>query len=469
MKRISSTALFVMVTFLMTATVAHSDESNRCAEAPTVIEPVRSGPQLEALTKWIKSNEAELNRKFAAELPNGQTLSDYVARQGVYIVDANNDGIDEYIVTSIGGSGGYLGMWIFDKTPNGFRLNENDDPPKPKNITADGPWYLRAATNPFNADSDPLAGYGELFVRVCGKVYLTFTGWATGPSREAYIWENGATTEACNREWIDYNRNVFQQLYKAKRYAEAVRFLQGPLDQCGNRIDAKQRAWSYNDLALADFRLGDRQSCLDDVERAKSQMPASALNPSLEKAIAYNESLCKSGQMPEKADFGAFFKDASRSDQSSAWREEFENQILPAIVPDVEDDRSAQPHSLREMIDLQIGGARPEIISGRYVVLADRIEGGLEDKAMVWVDPRREIGVFATTNTGPVSSPDATSATGCKYTVGSRNLTKNQIPKEFWDSFQTWRTQYAPPGSTATNCIDFIGPDAKVEPVAPPQ
>ena len=147
-------------------------------------------------------------------------------------------------------------MWIFDKTPNGFRLNENDDPPKPKNITADGPWYLRAATNPFNADSDPLAGYGELFVRVCGKVYLTFTGWATGPSREAYIWENGATTDACNREWIDYNRDVFQQLYKAKRYAEAVRFLQGPLDQCGKRIDAKQRAWSYNDLALADFRLG---------------------------------------------------------------------------------------------------------------------------------------------------------------------------------------------------------------------
>ena len=346
MKRISSTALFVMVTFLMTATLAHSDESNRCAEAPTVIEPVRSGPQLEALTKWIKSNEAELNRKFAAELPNGQTLSDYVARQGVYVVDANNDGIDEYIVTSIGGSGGYLSMWIFDKTPGGFRLNENDGPPKPKNITADGPWYLRAATNPFNADSDPLAGYGELFVRVCGKVYLTFTGWATGPSREAYIWENGATTDACNREWIDYNRDVFQQLYKAKRYAEAVRFLQGPLDQCGKRIDAKQRAWSYNDLALADFRLGDRQSCLDDVERAKSQMPATALNPSLEKAIAYNESLCKSGQMPVKADFGAFFKDASRNDQSSAWREEFENQILPAIVPDVEDDRSAQPHSL---------------------------------------------------------------------------------------------------------------------------
>ena len=105
MKRISSTALFVMVTFLMTATVAHSDESKRCAEAPTVIEPVRSGPQLEALTKWIKSNEAELKRKFAAELPNGQTLADYVARQGVYIVDANNDGVNEYIVTSIRGLG----------------------------------------------------------------------------------------------------------------------------------------------------------------------------------------------------------------------------------------------------------------------------------------------------------------------------------------------------------------------------
>jgi hypothetical protein len=453
----------------LAATLAHSDEGNRCSEAPKVIEPVRSGPQLEAWTKWLKSNKSELNQKFADELPSGQTLADYVTRQGVYIVDANNDGIDEYIVTSIGGSGGYLGMWIFDKTANGFRFNENDDPPKPKDITTDGPWYLRAATNPFNAHSDPLAGYGQLFVQVCGKVYLTFTGWATGPSREAYIWEKGATTEACNREWIEYNRNVFQQLYKAKRYAEAVRFMQGPLDQCGNRIEAKQRAWSYNDLALADFRLGDRQSCLDDVGRAKSQMPASELNPALKKAIAYNESLCKSGQIPEKADFGAFFKDVGRSDQGSTWRGEFEDQILPAIVPDVEDDRSAQPHTLREMIDLQIGGARPEIISGRYVVLADRIEGGLEDKAMVWVDPRREIGVFATTNTGPVSSPDATSDTVCKYTVGSRNLTKNQVPKEFWDSFQMWRTQYAPPESTATNCIDFIGPDAKVEPVSPPR
>src|SRR5580704_335739 len=107
MKRISSTALFVMVTFLMTATVAHSDESKRCAEAPTVIEPVRFGPQLEALTKWIKSNETELNRKFAAELPDGQTTAEYVARQGVYIVDANNDGVNEYIVTSMAGSGGY--------------------------------------------------------------------------------------------------------------------------------------------------------------------------------------------------------------------------------------------------------------------------------------------------------------------------------------------------------------------------
>jgi hypothetical protein len=464
----------------LAAILAHSDEGNRCSEAPKVIEPARSGPKLEALTNWLKNNATELDRKFTDPSTSWQTLESsareaslsvaaFVASRGVYLVDANNDGIDEYIVTGIGGSGSYLTMWIFDKTPSGFRLKETDDPPKPKNITSDGPWYLRAATDPFNTDSDPLAGYGELFVRVCGKVYLTFSGWATGPSREAYIWENGATSEACNREWIDYSRNIFQQLYKANRYAEAVRFMQGPLDQCGNRIDAKQRAWSYNDLALADFRLDDRQSCLDDVSRAKSQMPASALGPGLEKAIAYNESLCKSGQMPEKADFAEFFKDAGRSDQSRAWREEFENQILPAIVPDVEDDSSAQPHTLREMIELQIDGARPEIVSGHYLILADRIEGGLEDKAMVWIDAQRAIGAFATTNPGPISSPDATSTTACEYTVGSRNLTKNQIPKEFWDSFQTWRMKYAPPKSSATNCIDFIGTDAKVEPVSPPQ
>jgi hypothetical protein len=310
MERIVAAALMIAITALLAPRPVDSQEPNRCSEPPKVIEPVKSGPQFEAFRRWLMGHEAALGLA-PGELgfhdrwdsegrlhSSPVSAADHIALDGIYIADINNDGTDEYVMTAYEGSGGYLVMWVFRKVGVGFELFANgpDAPPKPKDITYDGPWFVSDSIN-------PLTSKNELFVRVCGKVYISFVGSGDSPfTREGYLWEKGATNAACDWNWIEYNRGIFRQLYDGHYlYGRALEFMTSIVDQCGKRIEAKQRAWIYDDLALTEFRVGDRQRCLDYLGKASAEKEATAANPSLAKAISYNESLCNGARSTSDA------------------------------------------------------------------------------------------------------------------------------------------------------------------------
>lgn len=68
---------------------------------------------------------------------------------------------------------------------------------------------------------------------------------------------------ACSQQSVRKARQAFQQRYDASDFGAALRLLAPVATQCSDWIGARDKAWIANDLALTQFKLGDRQACLD--------------------------------------------------------------------------------------------------------------------------------------------------------------------------------------------------------------
>ena len=159
-----------------------------------VIPPV-TGAQRDAFFRAVEVDEGELR-----------------------VADADNDGVDDWVVTRHEGSGGYLAIEVFHRTNDG---------------------WTRAADPPFGEELllhdyfDPISGERQVLVRFCGRTYFTLLGGdAPHWSRQAWIWEDGKTRLVCDLAWIAEQRRAFERFIANERYAEGHGFLEDVAQSC---------------------------------------------------------------------------------------------------------------------------------------------------------------------------------------------------------------------------------------------
>ncbi len=205
-----------------------------CADQAKVLKK-ESGPVVEALKKWLGSGDPSIPAELAQ---SAQYLKE------VTIVDADNDGKAEYVITRSEGSGGYLSLDILAPAEKGFRVM--GDIPWPTGMRKrDGGWYSHGFRN-------PLSDEVELFTEVCGKVYLSFAGNEGSPGRNSYLWAGGETRKACDKNWIAYSRALFRKIRDTKKPADAAKFLKSVLAQCDHDADPAEVKSMTADLAAVE-------------------------------------------------------------------------------------------------------------------------------------------------------------------------------------------------------------------------
>jgi len=427
-KRFPAAAFTIVTSILLAPGPVNSQEKSRCSEPPKIFQPQgRSGTE--------------------------------------YIADINNDGTNERISTSEGrglclsvSSGGSKTMQI---------------PPFPNSgvfeVDADG---IYCGNSKLHASTNPITRNPELLTKVCGKVYMSFDNddgdWPGAfPARESYLWENGSIVPACDQAWIQYDRNIFQHLYDAKYYLSAAAFLQGVVNQCGDKIEAKQRGWSYSDLALTEFHLGDPDLCLQNLGRAAAVMTTSSATPAFAKALSDVQTLCasgKGGQTPDPDWLG----DPKLTDASHDFWQPDADKLLVDLVPDIQWGQFGRA-GLRKLVKSHLNAPwlEKEVTAKRFVTLTSP-DSPYYDHGLLWIDTRDKIGMFAINHINadgifPVVSkkPDSRYC-NCDIAIGSRDVTAEKIPKEFREAFRNWLDV------REANSIVFVGADGKVEPISPP-
>lgn len=82
-------------------------------------------------------------------------------------------------------------------------------------------------------------------------------------------WFEGAYRKpepGCVRKSIDDSKKKFKRSYVAKDYAAALALIQPIATQCKPYLHWVESAWVLNDLAITQFKLGDRAACIKTLQ-----------------------------------------------------------------------------------------------------------------------------------------------------------------------------------------------------------
>lgn len=438
MERIVAAALmWIAMTTLLAPRPVHSQEASGCSAPPRIFEP----------------RGADINSDGTDE----------------YIADINNDGTDEHILIS-GGRGLCVSV-----SRGGSKRLQIPPFPSPGVFEADADdTYCGDSTLSFSIN--PITRHPELLTKVCGEVYMSFNNddgdWSGAfPTRQSYLWQNGAIMPACDQSWIQYDRDIFQRLYDTRYYLSAAAFLQGVINQCGDKIEAKQRAWNYNDLALTEFHLGDPRLCLQYLGRAATATTKITPSPALAKALSEVQKRCANGKGGQTSN-PTWLDDPKLTDAShDFWQPDADN-LLVDLVPDIQWGQFG-PAGLRKLVKSHLNAAwlDKQVAETRFVALTNW-GSSYGDHGLLWIDTRSESGMFAIDNINadgifPVGSKELDPRhCNCDIAIGSRVVDSGKVPKEFWQAYRKWHDGVA---FGEANKIVFIGPDGKVEPISPPR
>ncbi len=245
-----------------------------CETNPQIATPL-SEEAKKPFFDWANSHKENLDKHFIR--------TDRIDE--IYWIDINNDGRKEMVLTTLEGSGGYLGIYILEKNSDGFNFLA-DDIPKPASITYDGPWYGFKYRN-------QLTDKEELFIEICGKIYLSINnGTYKDPIREIFIWEKNETKRVCTTEWANFHRGFFKKLYSKKKYGSAISYLMGVLETCGDEFPKSLKFWMENDVSLAAIKKGDIKKCREILQKIKADKEFQNVDSKFKNAFNYNEKLC---------------------------------------------------------------------------------------------------------------------------------------------------------------------------------
>ncbi len=72
--------------------------------------------------------------------------------------------------------------------------------------------------------------------------------------------------KGCAGNEVEATRAAFKRHYDAKRYADARALLEPVLDGCAKTLGWIDEAWIRNDVAITQYRLGDRAACVKTLD-----------------------------------------------------------------------------------------------------------------------------------------------------------------------------------------------------------
>src|ERR1700724_1608886 len=168
----------ILLTFALVACLAGRAESAPAAAF--------SSPARRCQVEVVHPERGERGARFIAWLnahPQ-QAPDSRPTDERVLIADVDNDGQDEYVVITWEGSGGFLGLWVYRPSGDGWTPMEV-------------PKELHYATHEF---VDPLSNEPTGLVRFCGSTYVVLAGGdGPNPWREAYLWQGGTARRGSAR------------------------------------------------------------------------------------------------------------------------------------------------------------------------------------------------------------------------------------------------------------------------------
>jgi hypothetical protein len=385
-----------------------------------------SPPARRCQVEVVRPDRGERGARFMAWLrahpeqaPDSQSFRELLAGPAgaeVLIADIDNDGKDEYVVTTAEGSGGFLGLWVYRPAGHGW-------------TTMEVPEELHHATHEF---VDPLSHEATGLVRFCGSTYVALAG-GDGPEvwRDAYLWKGGAAQRVCGAAWLEEQRRFFRQLFDHKLFDEAYGFLNGAQASCQPPPDPQLWLWMQSDLALTAHRMGIDRSCLAHIAAAQGSAAATNASPALRKALATNGKLCSGAAARSAAryDFSWLRALAKDSDRQFVFDRRF-NRLLSAAVPDLElEDGELFRDVLKARMILPEG---IELHGDRYVVMAGCMPHNCGEKGYIWVDLLERRSIVAV----DAVFYDAAAAEGSRLrhvvALGSNTIEASEAPRQFW-------------------------------------
>jgi hypothetical protein len=425
-----ATRLLLSFSLIFLVPLARSHAGTACTEKPKPVSRATK-EQFAKLRAWRE-------KKKLVEKNSEDKLSE---ADFIYVVDANNDGIKDWLLPTYGGSGSYLDYDSFVEAGSGFKSAPSI--PDPSNdVRSGGPWMLVGTADEAGSNAD--AG----FLTACGKIYYNLdqvdassrrTDWDS-VYREVVLWEKKKSKlVTCEPYWLAYLREEGTRLFENKEVrGRALRHFEALISNCESRASREDIGWLRNDLAFLQYKAGERANCAETVKELKKSKGFGKLSAKLGSAAAHNEKLCR----PEPA------KEIRRRQlaRDYSWLAKLDGQpiekafgnprwndvldlIVPQVAPTYGDEvpgPSAQGGAevrarVRSIAEKGYGG-KIAVVGGRYVWIS-----GCEGNAglgMIWVDLQARGGVVGYED-GPVGF----------YDVYTRSLLKKELPKDWVERF----------------------------------
>jgi hypothetical protein len=397
------------------------------AAAPTAgcrSEAVRAdtGERRARFVTWLRHQKLQQREK-GSTAPDPGSFAGY----RVYVVDIDNDGADEYVLTDEDVPTDNPMAWIMNIALEIYRP------------TAQGWDRIESPFDPATEIyTDPVSRKpSPLLVRFCGKTYLNDDGGTAGSNfRETLIWQHGTVEPVCDAAWIAEQRRYFQNIFDHKLYFEAQTFLDGVLRSCDKTADAPSWMWMQSDLALTAYRRGRMKTCLAHVEAARTRLRQGGSGDTLRRALDANASLCSAAlaRPPAPYDFSWLRELRSHPGTQIVLDPRFAGLLL-AIAPDAVIAKSGE--ALPDVLNLALWvPENPEFIDDRQVVLSGWEPHHPDNAGFVWID-------FAT-------------RTSLVYLSGWNVLASTTFDLASVPPI-AWQQLHLDPGQEA----HFIGPDGK--------
>lgn len=232
-----------------------------------------------------------------------------------------------------------------------------------------------------------LGGNNELIINLCGNKYKVYD---SNGNRDAYQLKNGKLIPACDKNWINYERDSFLNLYKKHDYNFAYKQLKFYLQKCNNQIPPQKKLWIENDLALAMQKSGNITECIRITTAMETNPHYAFASKALKNAVEYNIQQCTSDSLtPGKLDKPKGNKEyAWLLDTTLSAKEK--NDLFVQFISQITPEETPTTQFTNNFKRIVLGGTEPPAIKdGRYGISSTVAPSDPSKRGILWVDTHR--------------------------------------------------------------------------------
>ena len=369
-----------------------------CLGLDSMSMAAESGCRAEFVTADISPRSEQLLAWLKAHPPADDWNSEWKQNdsESVLFADIDNDGKEEAIVLSHGGTLHTAGIDVFRPSADGWKGVPL--PPGPA-FPEEDIWYDWQAVDLF--ENPPPVDHGaadgpaqvengpprtRLLARFCGKTYINLAaGLDPYPYPTTYIWEGDRTRKVCATPWLEEMRRMFKDKFDRGRYDAAHALLDGVQGFCAP--EAKTRPtwlWMQSDLALTAYRMRTYDTCLRHVAAAEKSAGFAQAGQTLKRALAANAALCQAAKAkgPDTSYDFSWLRKAG--DRQIVFDPRF-NALLSAVAPDVH-LKDPEREALRDVLRLNVWLSSIEEVDKDHLVIAGGRAHATDQVGAIWID-----------------------------------------------------------------------------------